>query len=191
MSLFERLIMPIGKKPASGLVKWKHRDIPDEEGEAREKAKVDAEAKGHCKMCTVLSGCYFPSFNMPKYPQHAFCDCLLFSISKSNSETKAECALEKFTKYIFIPENSAGKTKLFQDLGFTIEDSGYLKREFDRQANQKYLSGDYKLGKLNEHGQRITIEIRLKSRLKDDIILKTGWMIRPLGLITCNTPLGG
>lgn len=75
-------------------------------------------------------------------------------------------------------------------MGFTVEDSEYLKSELETQAKQKYLNGNYVLGNLNEHGQRITIEIKLKSPIKNDIILKTGWMIRPLGYITCNTPLG-
>ena len=120
MSLFERLFLPVGEKPKSGWIKWRHSGIPDEEGAAREKARDKA-------------------------------------------------ALSK---------------------GFTIEDSVYLKNEFERQAREKYLRGNYELGKLNEYGQRITIEIKLKSSVKDDIVLKTGWMIRPLGYITCNTPLG-
>lgn len=187
MSLFERLIMPIGDKPANGWVKWKHSGIPDEEGKYREDAREDAYVNKHCKVCTVLSGDYFPAFNMPQYP---YCDCLLLSISKPNSQIKSYCDIRKFTYYIFVPENSNGKTKLFSDWGFTIEDSDYLKTEFEKQSKLKYLNGDYVLGKLNEYGQRITINIKLKSPLKDDIILKTGWMVRPLGYITCNTPIG-
>ena len=102
----------------------------------------------------------------------------------------ANCPLGKFTDYVFKSDNSNGKTKLFSDWGFTIEDSDYLKTEFEKQSKLKYLNGDYVLGKLNEYGQRITINIKLKSPLKDDIILKTGWMVRPLGYITCNTPIG-
>lgn len=190
MSIFEKLVLPIGKKSARGWVKWYHKGIPDEEGDAREQARNQAETQRHCKVCTVLSGDYFPSPNMPPYPQHPHCDCMLFSIDKPASQAVASCAIEKFTKYVFLPENSKGKTALFKDLGYTIEDSEYLKSEFEIQAKQKYLNGEYVLGKLNNYGQRITIEIKLKSAIKDDIILKTGWMIRPLGYITCNTPLG-
>lgn len=191
MSLFEKLILPIGTKPASGWIKWRHSDIPDEEGEEREKARDDAEENRHCKVCTVLSGDYFPTFNMPLYPQHQHCDCMLFSISTPTSQAKANCALEKFTEYVFGEKyEDNGKIKLFKQLGFTVEDSEYLKSEFEKQAKQKYLNGEYVLGNLNEYGQRITIEIKLKSPIKNDIILKTGWMVRPLGYITCNTPLG-
>lgn len=191
MSFLERLIMPIGTKPASGWVKWRHFGVPDEEGEARERARADAEDNKHCKVCTVLSGDYFPSFNMPLYPQHPHCDCMLLSISKPTSQAVANCALEKFTGYVFGEKyKDNGKIKLFKDLGFTVEDSEYLKSEFEKQAKQKYINGNYVLGRLNEYGQRITIDIKLKSPTKDDIILRTGWMIRPLGYITCNTPLG-
>lgn len=44
MSFLERLIMPIGTKPSGGWIKWRHSDIPDEEGEAREKARSEAKA---------------------------------------------------------------------------------------------------------------------------------------------------
>lgn len=189
MSLFERLIMPIGTKPTNGWVKWKHSGIPDEEGKYREDAREDAYVNKHCKVCTVLSGDYFPAFNMPQYPQHPYCDCLLLSISKPNSQIKSYCDIRKFTYYIFVPENSNGKTHLFEGWGYTIEDSEYLKSEFEKQAKEKYLKGDYSLQLLNNYGQRITISIELKTANRN-VKIKTGWMVRPLGYITCNTPIG-
>ena len=50
--------------------------------------------------------------------------------------------------------------------------------------------GDYKLGLIDEKGQRVDIEITLTKNGRK-IKLITGWMVRPKGLITCNTPLGG
>ncbi len=35
-------------------------------------------------------------------------------------------------------------------LGFTIEDSEYLKKEYERQALKAYVEGNYKLGKWDE-----------------------------------------
>lgn len=61
----------------------------------------------------------------------------------------------------------------------------------DLLTKKKYLNGDYEIGRLDEHGQRIDITITVDSRTKKGIKLVTGWMIRPLGKITCNTPLGG
>lgn len=193
MSLFEKIILPIGTKPASGWVKWRHRGIPDEEGAERELARNNAELDKHCKVCTVLSGCYFPSFNMPKYPQHTHCDCMLLSISKPISQATVFCKMDKFTDFLFSEKHqNNGKLKLFRLLEFTPDDIAYLKSEYEKQALQKYLSGDYVLGKLDQYGQHITIYITgLKSSIKDDIIIKTGWMVRPLGLITCNTPYAG
>lgn len=190
MSVFGQVLIS-GTKPGNGWVKWHHSGIPDEEGKKRDIARKGAALTNHCETCTALSGCYFPSFNMPLYPQHPNCDCLLFAIVKPISQSKASCAIEKFTDYLFSERYADnGKIKLFRELGFTIEDSDNLKWEFERQALCKYLEGDYILGKLNEYGQRITIEIGLNSPKKGDIIIKTGWMIRPLGFLTCNTPLG-
>lgn len=190
MGLFEKLILPVGTKPKSGWIKWRHPGIPDEEGKAREQARKEAELSRHCKICTVLSGDYFPSFNMPLYPQHPHCDCMLMSVSKPASQAVASCALGKFTGYVFLPGNSHGKTKWFTNQGYTIEDSEYLKSEFERQAREKYLKGDYALQILNEYGQRITVSIELKTE-KRNVKIKTGWMVHPLGLITCATPFSG
>lgn len=190
MSLFERLIMPIGEKPKSGWIKWLHSGIPDEEGKEREAARKVAENNRHCKICTVLSGDYFPSFNMPQYIQHPHCDCMLSSIAKPISQAVANCALIKFTKYIFVSDKSKGKTELFESWGYSIKDSEYLKEEFERQAKQKYLSGEYSLQLLDEHGQRITIELELKTKNKN-VTIKTGWIVHPLGLISCATPYTG
>ena len=50
--------------------------------------------------------------------------------------------------------------------------------------------GEYSLQLLDEHGQRITIELELKTKNKN-VKIKTGWMVHPLGLISCATPYTG
>ena len=67
------------------------------------------------------------------------------------------------------------------------EDSEYLKSEYEKQAKEQYLKGNYILGKLDKYGQRITITINLRNGVK----MQSGWLVHPLGLITCTTPLGG
>ena len=115
----------------------------------------------------------------------------LFSIEKPTSQVTPYCDIRKFTEYIFAEKYKGnGKNGLYSDLGFNIDNSEYLKSQFESQARLKYLSGDYVLGKLDVQGQRITISINLKSSTKDDIIMKTGWIIHPLGRITCTTPVG-
>lgn len=127
---------------------------------------------------------------MPHYPHYPHCDCMLLSISKPASQAIANCSLAKFTGYVFLSENSKGKTELFESWGYTLEDSEYLKYEFEKQAKEKYLKGDYVLQLLDTHGQRITIVIELKTTNKN-VKIKTGWMVHPLGLITCATPYSG
>ena len=153
---------------------------------------------GHCRECSVLSGCYFVKCKLPKKKAegngllHPNCDCKLFNIQKPKNQVIADCNIKKFTDYIFNEKyTSNGKMELFNLLGFNKEDSEYLKQEFDRQARECCLNGDYVIGKLNEHGQRINITIKLKSKKRNTIELITGWMIKPLGKIVCVTPVGG
>ena len=75
-------------------------------------------------------------------------------------------------------------------LGFLKEDSFFLQNEYEKQARSKYLKGEYVLGKLDQYGQRINITIELKTT-HSKIKITSGWLVHPLGLITCTTPLGG
>ena len=76
-------------------------------------------------------------------------------------------------------------------MGFTDQDSEFLKSEYERQAREKYISGNYWLGKIDSNGPRMNIEINFAHPDRDLISFVSGWMIRPNGQITCNTPLGG
>ena len=172
----------------NGWIKWFHKGVPDETGNARERARNRLALFRHCKKCTALSGCYFVSDNKPDYPQHPFDDCEIYRVNVMQNRLTATCDIRKFTEYIFRLDNSRGKTYIFEDWGFTIGDSQYLKEELEKQAKDKYFNGYYKLQYADENGQRITIEISLQDKEKNVKIIKTGWMVRPLGLITCSTP---
>ena len=82
-----------------------------------------------------------------------------------------------------------GKNKLFESWGYDKMDSKWLKQEFERQAKEKYESGNFKLGKLDDYGQRISIEIELprKDRI-GTIKFISGWMVYPNGKIQLATP---
>jgi hypothetical protein len=69
----------------------------------------------------------------------------------------------KFDPYLFNTQgrHPHGKEKLFAQWGYTVEDARWLQAEMERQAREKYLAGDYKLGKLDERGQRISIRIEI------------------------------
>ena len=71
-------------------------------------------------------------------------------------------------------------------------DSQYLQPEFIKQARISYSVGEYDLGKLNDFGQRIKIEITLKKKNKDEYVtFVSGWMVYPDGKIILTTPYGG
>lgn len=65
---------------------------------------------------------------------------------------------------------------------------------FEQQAIQKYALQDFTLGRLDEHGQRISIEIELDGideQAGQKSYLISGWMIRSDNSITLNTPFSG
>ena len=79
---------------------------------------------------------------------------------------------------------------MFESFGYTMEDSEWLKAEYERQAKQKYLNGDYIIRGLNpQYGQDINIVIELLTPIGRRVEIISGWKVHPLGLITCNTPL--
>lgn len=56
----------------------------------------------------------------------------------------------KYDPYLFDPEGfyKHGKNKAFESWGYTITDAQWLKDEIERQARERYTSGEYTLGKL-------------------------------------------
>ena len=142
----------------------------------------------HCAICLNLNRCCFVKGKCPKYPLHPSCHCDIIDIPPITAE--AECSIEKFTKYIFVNKNS--KKDLFELWGYSIIDSDYLQREFQRQAELSYYIGDYILGNLDPYGQRVSIKIRLKRKNTNDFVtFMSGWMIYPNGRIVLTTPYGG
>lgn len=139
----------------------------------------------------VLDECWFNNLIKPELPQHKKCHCIAYAISKPipNVNTKAKCDLKKFTDYIFSDKYSwNGKRVLFELLGFRKEDSEYLQQEYEKQAVENYCNSKYNLGKLDTQGQRINIDIKFIKNGRE-IVFTSGWMVRPKGQITNNTPL--
>ena len=127
---------------------------------------------------------------MPELPQHEKCHCSTLRIAKPTLKSiNAECDIRKFTEYIFSDKYAwNGKRDLFETLGFSKDDSYLLKSEYEKQAAENYCNGDYILDKLDIQGQRINIKIRF-SKYDRDIEFISGWMVKPKGKITNNTPL--
>lgn len=186
MSIFDDIVYKDGEIIDNSWIKWSHWGVPDEENGARELIRNVLALLFHCLNCTALSGCYFAADNKPE--KHPNCDCEQFPIAKPYKGAKANCDIRKFTEYIFNEKyKDNGKIKLFGLLGFLKEDSEYLKNEYEKQAKEQYLKSNYILGKLDKYGQRITITINLRNGIK----IQSGWLVHPLGVITCTTPLGG
>ena len=121
------------------------------------------------------------------------CDCYLTKVKSVDVKTSAfaECDLRKFTEYIFTDsKKSKGKLAIFESLGYNKNDSNILKEEYEKQATEKYLNGDYIIRGLSpKYGQDININIELISPTGKKVNFISGWKVHPLGLITCNTPL--
>lgn len=62
----------------------------------------------------------------------------------------------------------------------------------ERQALEKYLAGEYTLGKRNKDGQRISIRIEIPKKTGEgSVSFISGWMVYPNGHIQLTTPYGG
>lgn len=155
-----------------------------------------SEGKTHCEECLNLDGCWFQEGKAPPCPHHPFCHCTLDPIEYTFvlANAVAHSDYGKFDPYLF---NTAGiyphnKEKLFKAWGYTVDDAKRLQAEMERQAREKYLAGDYTLGKLNDKGQRISIRIAIPRKTGEGTIsFISGWMIYPNGHIQLTTPYGG
>ncbi len=122
--------------------------------ESGENPKVIQQLPGHRDVTTTirtyntaLSGCYFKDdiSRCPKHPRHTNCDCK--KINMGAPRAVAYCDINKFKGYIFSDQYASNRKRdLFEQLGFTDQDSEFLKSEYERQAREKYISGNYRLG---------------------------------------------
>ncbi|WP_423751940.1 DUF6883 domain-containing protein [Heliobacterium chlorum] len=95
---------------------------------------------------------------------------------------------------MFKEDATHGKDVVFKNLGYTKETADDLIKIYQEQATQKYAKGEYTLGKNDQYGQRIDIEIelpRIGDATGETSYLKSGWMIKEDGSITLNTPFSG
>jgi hypothetical protein len=108
--------------------------------------------------------------------------------------SKAKAPIEKFRDYIFKPDATHGKQKVFESLGYKASDSEALSSLYAKQAGEKFAAGEFSLGKLDSYGQRIDIRIDLPGiggATGKMSSLKSGWMMNADGSISLNTPFSG
>jgi hypothetical protein len=102
--------------------------------------------------------------------------------------------VRKFSDYIFKPGATHGKDHVFRSFGYGPEHSQLLANEFTRQATARYAARDFILGRADQYGQRITIPIDLVGQGEASgrtARILSGWMIRPDGSLSLNTPFTG
>ncbi len=140
--------------------------------------------------CRALNECYFFFSKCPRWPEHPNCRCYLAAISPP--DITATASIRKFTEYLFAEKGKEkGKDVQYYEWGYTIEDSELLRAIYVEQAKAKYQNGDYVLGKIDHHGQRVTIIIELSDKDGKIKIVKSGWLVEPLGTIRLTTPHAG
>lgn len=160
------------------------------------KWRISDSVKKHCSDCAVLDGCCFIETVKPRLPLHLLCQCDIIPVNYTliHDDAAATSAFGKFDPYLFNRNRAYKheKQKMFESWGYQIEDSAWMQKEFEKQALEKYLMGQYTLKKLNENGQHIDIIIELpRKKGEGTVSFVSGWMVRANGQITCNTPYGG
>ena len=160
-------------------VEWKHIPV----------------GRTHCPTCLKLNKCWFAKANMPMLPQHEYCHCTIVPKSTRivQAQAKTISPIEKFTEYLFNSNNpkNGGKAKLFKLWGYDKEDSRWMVKESQQQAREKYVAGDYSLGKINEYGQRIHIQMTIPDKETGEMrMFRTAWIVRPHGELVLVTPYG-
>lgn len=179
-----------GSLETSGWIEWIHEGNKAAETNAEKQANVDSmisSASAHCAKCTNLGGCRFLRAKMPPQPLHYNCHCRVKSIEQPipNITAFAECPIEKITGWAFI---NPAKKRFFESNGYDIIDANDMQIDYEQQAVEKYTQGYYKLGLLDDYGQRITILIELQRHNTQPLKFETGWMVYPYGKIRNTTP---
>ena len=143
--------------------------------------------------CDKFNGCYFVVKQMPMYPQHLRCKCLLLKIAKPipNLTAIASVDIRKFTDYVFSDNYIDGKKQLFEGWGYTISDSAYLQQMYIEQALKKYCDGEYLFKGTGGYYPRMEIHIEILNKNDEIVKIKTGWAIMPNGEIKLTTPFTG
>ena len=150
----------------------------------------------HCFECLSLHDCWFLFENAPLWPHHEKCHCTLEAIDYDMvlMSVAANSDYSKFDPYLFNTTGIYfhGKEKLFEQWGYTVDDAKWLQTEMERQAREQYVSGNYRLGRLNMFGQRVDIMIEIPRKDQEGTVtFISGWMVKPNGKLILTTPYGG
>ncbi len=89
------------------------------------------------------------------------------------TQCTSDNAYSKFDPYLFNTKGKypRNKEKLFREWGYTVADAKWLQNEMNKQGLEKYVRGNYVLGKLNKEGQRIRIRIEIQEKIRQKMFL--------------------
>lgn len=139
-----------------------------------------------CIECVALNNCIFYHDNLSNF-MHPKCKCIYVPVENVNFT--CEMALNKISNYLMVDE---GKKIIFEKLGYTKEDSVYLKELISSSALESYKQGKYKIKKIDMYGQRLGIEtVVYNKKLTSHIRFYSGWKLFPNGKIINTTPFAG
>ena len=147
--------------------------------------------------CLSLDSCWFMNANKPELHQHPFCHCETMPIPYKQvlDKATAKSITGKFDPFLFNTDGTRthGKERLFIDKwGYSTADIPYMENEFEKQALEKYIAGEYTLGKCDKFGQRISVRISLPRKIgTGEVSFVSGWLVLPNGKIRLATPYGG
>lgn len=113
-------------------------------------------------------------------------------ISRQMSQTSVD--ERKFSDYIFRSDATHGKNTPFESLGYSREHSRELAEMWRRQAAERVAQGQYTMGRADQYGQRINVEIAVPGiggATGRTSYMNSGWMLGSDGSLRLNTPFSG
>lgn len=139
-----------------------------------------------CALCVALNNTVFKDNNKPEY-YHPNCKCKIKKYELTS--VTFDFPIQKITRYLFASED---KKAMMRTMGYTMEDSNDVYQLIQSEAENKFLSGDYKLKTLNTNGQHFTLNFLLNGKrdhMGEKFNCHVGCVAWPYGKIKVATPL--
>lgn len=157
-----------------------HKDIEICGGAATEDL-----ASRTCAICVAVNRTAYKPNAVCTY-EHAHCKCVY---DNTHLSAHVDFPISKITEYLFVDVN---KAKMMRSMGYSKEDSTALHKTLSAVIKKQYEDGNYELGTLDIHGQRVQINTVLlgKRDHKGEMFdCHIGCVLWPYGKIKVTTPL--
>lgn len=147
---------------------------------------VDDRETQTCYKCVALNNTVFKNDNLPNY-WHKNCKCR--NRPTVLKQVKLDFPKKKITNYLFSNDN---KRAMMHTMGYTAADGEEVYNLIAQAVKSKFMSGDYVLQDLNEHGQHFAIYVELDGKSLASgkkFRCHAGCVAWPKGKIKIATPL--